>query len=222
MKKITFFAALIITHLGFSQVEKKVGDFNKVTSFDRIDVTLVSSNENKVILDGNGSSEVEVVNKNGELKIRMPFTQLLDGDAISATVYYKNITAVEANEGSRISSETTFEAINFDIIAKEGSEIKLNLDVDRVSVRVSNGSKIILQGNAKNQDVLVNSGGIYQAEKLITSQAVITANAGGEAEIFATDLVEAKVRAGGEITIHGKPKQINQKIVAGGTIEEAK
>jgi hypothetical protein len=222
MKKITFFAALIITHLGFSQVEKKVGDFNKVTSFDRIDVTLVSSNENKVILDGNGSSEVEVVNKNGELKIRMPFTQLLDGDAISATVYYKNITAVEANEGSRISSETIFEAINFDIIAKEGSEIKLNLDVDRVSVRVSNGSKIILQGNAKNQDVLVNSGGIYQAEKLITSQAVITANAGGEAEIFATDLVEAKVRAGGEITIHGKPKQINQKIVAGGTIEEAK
>jgi hypothetical protein len=222
MNKIAFITTLIITQLAFSQVEKKVGDFNKVTSFDRIDVTLVSSDENKVILNGNGSNEVEVVNKNGELKIRMPLTRLLDGDNITATVYYKKITAVEANEGSRISSQNTFEAINFDIIAKEGSEIKLKLDVDRVAIRVANGSKINLQGNAKNQDVLINSGGIYKAEKLLTNQIVITANTGGEAEIYATDLVDAKVRAGGEIIIHGKPKQINQKIVAGGTIKEAK
>jgi len=34
--------------------------------------------------------------------------------------------------------------------------------------------------------------------------------------------VEAKVRAGGDITIYGKPKQINQKVIAGGSIEEAK
>jgi hypothetical protein len=34
--------------------------------------------------------------------------------------------------------------------------------------------------------------------------------------------VEAKVRAGGSITIYGKPKQINKNILAGGTIQEAK
>lgn len=68
----------------------------------------------------------------------------------------------------------------------------------------------------------MNSGGIYKAEKLVTNQTVITNNAGGEADIFATDLVDAKVRAGGDITIYGKPKQINQKVIAGGTIEEAK
>ena len=69
---------------------------------------------------------------------------------------------------------------------------------------------------------LVNSGGVYEAEKLTTNQTVITSNAGGEADVYATDLVDAKVRAGGDITIYGKPKQINQKIVAGGSIEEAK
>jgi len=49
----------------------------------------------------------------------------------------------------------------------------------------------------------------------------ITVNAGGDSDVYATDLVEAKVRAGGDIIIYGKPKQINQKIVAGGTIKEA-
>ena len=40
--------------------------------------------------------------------------------------------------------------------------------------------------------------------------------------MYATDLVDAKTRAGGEIIIYGKPKQINEKKIAGGTIEQAK
>lgn len=221
MKKIIY-SLLLISSVAFSQTEKKVEDFNKVTSFDQIDVILIPSSENKVILNGSGSNEVELVNKNGELKIRMPLTKLLKGDDVSATVYYKKIDAVEANEGSRIASETTIKATSFDIKAKEGSQIKLKLDVDKLTARVANGSTIHLDGKATNQDVLANSGGIYEAEKLTTNQTVITSNAGGQADVYATDLVEAKVRAGGDIIIYGKPKQINQKIVAGGSIEEAK
>ena len=220
MKKIVY-CLLLISSVAFSQTEKSVGDFDKVTAFDQIDVTLIPAKENKVLLTGSGSEEVELVNKNGELKIRMPLTRLLDGDNVSATVYYKKIEAVEANEGSRIASEATFTTTSFDIKAKEGSEIKIKLQVDRLTVRVANGSTINLSGTAKNQEVLVNSGGIYEAEKLVTNQTVITVNAGGESDVFATDLVEAKVRAGGDIIIYGKPKQINQKIVAGGTIKEA-
>ena len=36
------------------------------------------------------------------------------------------------------------------------------------------------------------------------------------------DFVDAKVSAGGDIFIHGSPKQINQKVLIGGTITEVK
>lgn len=221
MKKLIY-SLLLISTLCFSQTEKEVGDFNKVTSFDQIDVRLIPAEVNKVVLTGKGSDEVEIVNKNGELKIRMPFSKLLDGDNISATVYFKKIDAVEANEGSRISSEKEITNTSFDIKAKEGAEIHLNLQVEKLIVRVANGSKIELEGIATNQDVLVNSGGEYKGDKLHTNLTDITVNAGGNASVFATELVTAKVRAGGTITIYGKPKQINKKIVAGGSIEEAK
>lgn len=221
MKKILY-SLLLISSIVFSQTEKKVGDFNKVTSFDQIDVILIPGNETKVILNGSGSNVVELVNKNGELKIRMPLTKLLEGDNISATVYYKKIDAIEANEGSSIAIEATLKSTSFDIKAKEGAQIKVKLDVDKLTVRVANGSYITLEGKATNQDVLVNSGGKYEAKKLITNQTVITSNAGGEADVYASDLVDAKVRAGGDILIYGKPKQINQKVIAGGSIEEAK
>lgn len=221
MKKIVF-SLLAITSMAFGQIEKKVGDFNKVTAFDRIDVMLISGNENIVQLDGKEAEEVELINKNGELKIRMPLTKLMYGDNISVTVYYKNLTAVEANEGSKIACGDKIKATSFDIIAKEGSEVKLILDVDKLKVKVKNGSTVDLQGNALTQEAIVNSGGRYLAPGLKTNQTSITVTAGGEALIFATNIVDAKVRAGGNITINGEPKQINKDIVAGGTICEVK
>ena len=221
MKKLVY-SLLAISSIAFGQIEKNPGDFTKVTSFDRIDVMLIPGNENIVQLDGKGADDVELINKNGELKIRMPMTKLLDGDNISVTVYYVKITAVEANEGSRIACGDKISSVVFDVIAKEGSEIKLILDVEKLNVRTANGSKVLLEGNADIQDILVNSGGIYEAENLESQITTVSCNAGGEAAIFATNSVDAKVRAGGEITIFGKPKQINKKIVAGGTIEQAK
>jgi len=221
MKKLVF-SLILISTIAFGQVEKTVGDFTKVTAFDRMDVLLIASKENKIVINGKEANEVELVNKNGELKIRMPLFKMLDGDDISVAVYYKNITAVEANEGSRIVSTDKIKGIAFDIIAKEGAEVKLNLEVSKLNARVANGSKITLQGNAENQEVLVNSGGIYEAATFKTTQTTITGNAGGEADVYATDLVDAKLRAGGDIVIYGKPKQINQKVIAGGSIREAK
>jgi hypothetical protein len=221
MKKPVY-SLLLISSIAFSQVEREVGDFNKVTSFDQIDVVLIQSDENKVVLDGSGSEDVELVNKNGELKIRMPLTKLLSGDNISATVYYKKIDAVETNEGSRIASDETFEATVFDIIAKEGSEISIKINAGKLTGKIANGSTVKISGNAKIQDILVNSGGIYEAQNLKTSQTTVTCNAGGNADVYATDVVDAKVRAGGTILIYGNPRQINEKTFAGGTIKEAK
>lgn len=221
MKKIVF-GLLAFTSMAFGQIEKRPGDFNKVTSFDRIDVMLVPGKENLVQIEGKNSKNVEIVNKNGELKIRMTLLKLLDGDDLSVTVYYTNIDAVEANEGSRIACGDKIKETSFNIIAKEGSEVKLILDVEKLNVRTANGSTVTVEGSADVQDVLVNSGGVYEAEKLTTKQTTITNNAGGEAHIYATDLVDAKVRAGGNITIHGKPKKINEKVIAGGSINEAK
>ncbi len=218
MKKILLVTFIMISQINFGQITKKLADFSKVTTFDQIDVRLIQGTENKILLSGNGADEVELINKNGELKIRMPLSKTMLGDAISATVYFIKIDALEANEGSRISSEVIFEGLNFNIIAKEGAEIKLLLNVDSVTIKISSGATVILEGSAKNQDGLCNSGGHLVAKELVTFQTIITANTGGEATVYAVDFVDAKVRAGGEIVIYGNPKRVNQKTILGGTI----
>jgi hypothetical protein len=220
MKKLLIGVAILFVQVSFGQVTKNLGDFDKVKVFDKLSITLIHSSENKIVIKGSRESEVEVVNKNGELKLRMPFPKLLSGDDISIQLYYKRIESIDVSEGSIVSSKETFKQTTIDLNSKEGGEINVILDVDNAKVRAVSGGTIKVSGEASNQVANLGSGGILKAKELHTSQTTISVSAGGNAEIYATTLVDAKVNAGGYIYIYGKPKQINQKTVLGGRIEE--
>ncbi|WP_413999740.1 head GIN domain-containing protein [Flavobacterium sp. W1B] len=220
MKKVVVVAFAIVSQITFAQVTKKIGDFNQLKVYDKLKVELIESSENKVVISGNRENEVEVVNKNGELKLRMPFPKLLSGEDISIKLYFKNIDGITASEGSYVSSDAVFKQTIIDLSAKEGSEIYLELDTQKVNVKAVTGGMIEVIGKAINQDVSIMSGGSLRSKGLKTSQTTITVSAGGNAEINATTLVDAKVKAGGSIFIYGKPKQINQQTILGGTIVE--
>lgn len=223
MKKSILIAVLLLFQMVSAQdITKEIGDFNAVRIFDKIDALLIKGSENKIIIKGSRAQEVEVVNKNGELKVRMKLTKLLKGDDVSVTIYYKAIDRVEVSEGSRVGSQDTFKSTAFELNAKEGSEIKLNLDVQKLKSKANSGGILNISGTAVNHDVVITSGGIVKAKELNTKQTTIAVNAGGEAEITATDFVDAKTRAGGDIDIYGNPAQVNQKTTAGGRIKVIK
>lgn len=220
MKNLFFIAALFFAINLNAQVTKNLGDFDTVRVFDKLNVKLIEASENKIIISGKDEDKVEVINKNGELKIRMSITKAFSGDEISIKLYFKRIESISASEGSYISSDFTFKQTVMELNAKEGAEIRVDLDVEKANVKANSGGIIDLRGLATNQDIDITSGGIVKAEELRTSQTQISVSAGGKAEINASTLVNAKVKAGGSVFIYGKPKQINQETVMGGTITE--
>jgi len=220
MKKAIVFAAIMLFQFVSAQdLSKTIGTFKTVRAFDQIDVLLVKGNENKVIIKGSRKDDVEIVTKNDELKIRMKLTKLLKGDDISVTVYYTEaIDQVEASEGARIASQDTFKATAFTVNAKEGAEVKLTIETKKLNTTAGSGGILNITGTADNNDIVLKSGGIFNGKDFITKQTVVSINAGGEADVHATELVEAKTRAGGDINIYGNPPQVNKKTFAGGSI----
>ena len=220
MKKLVIIAFVLLSQFTNAQLTRNLGDFDEVRVFDKINLKLIPGSENKTIITGNRANEVEVVNKNGILKIRMPFPQLLSGDDIIVQLYFKKIEGISASEGSYVSSETDFKQTILNLNSKSGAVIKIDINVDKVNVKANAGGIIELSGTALNQDVVITSGGVLKAKDLHTTQTSISVSAGGNAEINATVLVDAKVKAGGSVYIYGKPKQINKEVFIGGTIME--
>ena len=222
MKKLIFIFTVIITQISFAQITKETGDFDALRVFDRINVVLIPSIANKIEINGNRAEDVEIINKNGELKVRMSLNKLLDGEQIKVKLFFKKIDNIEVNEGAFVTSDEIFNQTSISLEAKEGAEIKLKLAVQKVKIRAVSGGIIKIQGKATNQEVSIGTGGILEAENLETEQTTIKITTGGEAQIRASAYVDAQVGAGGTITIFGNPKQIDKKTVLGGTIQEAK
>lgn len=222
MKKLIIGAAILLVQMSFGQVTKELGDFDTVKVYDKLSVKLVQSSENKVVIKGAREAEVEAVNKNGILKLRMPFPKLLSGNDLDITLYYKHLELIDVNEGANVTSKEAIKATSFKVSAQEGATINVDLNVDKLKVSSVSGGSITLTGKAENQVASLGAGGYLLASKLNTSQTTVSVSAGGKADVNASTLVDAKVSAGGSIYIYGKPKQINQKTVFGGKIEEVK
>ena len=223
MKKIlallVLFSVLSVT--AQEGITKQISNFYEIKIFDGISAELIRSEENKVIISGDEAAQVELINKNGKLKIRMKMDLIFNGHKTFVKVYHNNIIdIIDANENAFITSSDLIKQVDLELKAQEGSEIDLNVDVQRLKVKSVTGAQVELKGMAISQDVSVNTGGQYEADALTTEQTTVNVNAGGRAYINASEYVEAKVRAGGTIRIYGNPKVIEKQTFLGGRIIE--
>ena len=221
MKRIILVVFVLLTQLNYSQTTINLGDFDKIKVFDQLNVTLIPSTENKIEVTGTNQANVEIVNRNSLLKIRISLNKILeDNKDLKVNLYFKNIQSIDANEGSMVSCKTVFKQTTMELSVQEGAIIEAELDVDNATAKLNSGGIINLFGKAVTQKTTITSGGILNAKNLETSQTNVSITAGGSADVNASTFVEAKVNAGGTITIFGKPKQIKQQAFAGGTIIE--
>ncbi len=219
MKKLIFIVILCISAISFSQETTEVGDFSELKVYDLITVKLVPSDENKVVVEGRNTEYVKTINDNGVLKIRMELEERFDGNATTVTVYFKNISIIDANEGAEIYSESEIKVPSLELKTQEGGKIDIMIATENLDVKSVSGGVIKTKGTTTKQDININSGGSYEAKDLFSSEAYVTVTAGGSAIIYTTEKVEAKVTAGGYITIYGNPKDVKKKKFAGGKIE---
>lgn len=220
MKKILIPLLTLFLCAAQAQIKKDVGQFNKIKTFDQITVELVASDRESIEISGDRGADVEVINKNGELKIRMRTGKLLDGEEIEARVFFKTLTHIDANEGSFIGCDKVFKQDEIYASAQEGAQVKIAIDTENAEFKAATGGRLKISGTATKVDVALGAGGIYEAKDLKTLGTKVDVKAGGEAQIQASQLADARVTAGGKIVIYGNPKQVKRKTTLGGIIDE--
>ncbi len=221
MRTILTIALLVVTSVLTAQnpKEKGVGDFTEVKVFDLIEVNLIKSDVDKVEITGDDIEDVEVINKNGKLKIRMKLDKSFNGERTFVAVYYTKLNVIDGNEGAFISSNELIIQDYIELRAQEGARLKIGLDVDKVDVRAVTGGIIETRGKAISQDITLNTGGIYEGKSFETQNTSVNIKAAGEADVYASKMVNAKVVAGGDVHIYGNPENIKEKTTLGGRVK---
>lgn len=221
MRTILAIALIFVTSIltADNPKEKGVGDFSEVKVFDLIVVNLIKSDVDKVEITGDDIEDVEVINKDGKLKIRMKLDKSFNGEKTFVAVYYTKLKVIDGNEGAFISSNELITQNHIELRAQEGARLKIGLDVDKVDIRAVSGGIIETRGKAVSQDIVLNTGGIYEGRSFETKKTFVSIKAAGEADVHASKTVNAKVLAGGDVYIYGNPENIKEKTTFGGRVK---
>lgn len=220
MKKILSLAMLVITSSAFSQriINKDVGEFSEIKVYDLIEVNLIKSDENRILIKGEKVDDIKFVNKDGTLKLRMQLEKKFQGEHTLIEVYYTDLDIIDGNEGAKIVFNETVIKDKLVLKTQEGAQIKIGMEVDDVEIRAVTGGIIEAAGIAKNQVIVINTGGVFEGRELKTSTTSVKISAGGEALLSASERVDINVRAGGDVYVYGNPKEVNKNTLAGGRI----
>ncbi|WP_343487640.1 head GIN domain-containing protein [Allomuricauda sp. d1] len=220
MKSIITFCLAFISLATYAQrtIDKEVGEFTEIKVFDLIEVNLIQSDENKILIKGWNVDDIKWVNKDGTLKLRMELDKKFQGEDTFIEVYYTKLNVIDGNEGAKITCNEMVQKDRIELRAQEGAQIRIGMDVEYAEIRAVTGGIIEASGLAENQSIVLNTGGIFEGRDLRTSTSDVKISAGGEAEVFASERVDINVKAGGDVVVYGNPKEVNKSTFVGGRV----
>ena len=91
MKNLIIIAMCFISYASIAQkaIEKTVGEFSELKVYDLIEVELIKSDTDKVVISGDNKDDVLVNNKNGTLKIKMKLEEAFDVPPSKQRLFFK-------------------------------------------------------------------------------------------------------------------------------------
>ena len=219
MKKIIYILALVVLpNLLSAQTERKIGDFQKLSVYDGINVELIKSDTNRVEINGKNTAYIVVKNKNGDLKIRLSVERRFSGNRTKVSVFYKSLYSIISHEGANVFSKDTINQADLNLKANSGSRQNMIVKLNTLQATATAGAKINIKGLAKYQELSATTGAEIMVSKVENEEANVVSTTGALIDVSTTKDLNVNSKIGGIINVHTKTDKITEKISVGGAV----
>jgi hypothetical protein len=214
---------LVVTFItAQNEVSVKLKKIEELKVYNGLKVNLIKSDEQKLEITGEKAADVTFKNKKGVLKLGLKLGSSFDSKKVKIDLYYNSdIGELDVNQGAVISSQEVFKQQQLAVSSQDGSYIKLTVAVDYIKIKGLTGGNIQLKGIAKSQNVNLVSGARYEGFNLESGQANLYVSTGSKAEVYATEVLDAKSKFGGKVFYKGRPKSVTIEESLGGKVVKA-
>ena len=217
MKKL-YLILLVVCAQTFSQTEisKTLGEFSEIKVYDLINIDLIKSTENKIVVSGKNSENLNIIQKNNTLKLKMQLKKKFNGKETQVKLYYTTLNIIDANQGAVVFSKGSIKQYELVLKAQEGAQIKVDVDTKLLVVKSVTGAKVSATGRSNRQDVNIRTGGVYEGANITVENTDLDIKFGGEADVNTKNVLDCTIFSGGDVNIFGTPKQLKQRKIFGG------
>lgn len=220
---IRLITVLIFSTTYFSisaQETRNLDDFQSVYVWGNVDLELIKSNSNKLVI-----SEVNTGTFNTEVKkgvLHLNYNGVGEDTKVKAQLYYKELIGIIAKAAVILTSTKTLMFDSVSIRLSKGARGNLKIDAKKFDIVVLQGSRLEIQGKGKEGRIYCNAGGACHAKEFKIDNAEVRTVTGGEANVYVYGNLVASTHTGGRIFYFTEPKKISAKAVTGGVIRYEK
>ena len=247
MRKINVIFFLIVLSLlllsaasiAFSQNTKKtleLPDFKSIYVNSNYTVMLKQTNKQEVVVEALTEiyevSEIKV--ENGILMVnvdRKPESQnksiwakiddIKVNPLMKLTISMKNVTELQVNGGGKIISENSIATDYITLGVAGPGSLDVDLKGNTVKAELSGTGSMTLRGYATTLDVLVSGTGSLKGFDCPLESAKLRLSGSGNAEVNATNNLEAIVMGNGTVKHKGNTKTVTKKVYGQGAVDRA-
>lgn len=202
-------------------ITRNVGEYAEITVAGSFDVTLLQGKEGKleISVEENLIKYLVTKVKNGKLVIRWDNNfKVKPKKPVHISVPFKEIEALVTAGSGDVVSVDEISASDFSIKSAGSGNVKLLLSADDVNCSMAGSGNITLVGVSRELDCSKAGSGNLYAYKFVSEDVEINAAGSGNAEVYATEVLDAKTAGSGNIYYKGAPKSNNTKVAGSGSI----
>lgn len=216
-------------------------DFDEIKVVQSISAEVVKSDTEKVIISAPSDimEDILVDNTNGRLLIHFKPGLQLSANKVSAKIFAKDFSKLEATSSARIEVKDQFTQDKTEVEVSSSADIIGNLEANDLDIDVSSSgsfrgkiwavnlnaeasssAKINIEGKATNAKIDVASSGAVNGENVVAKNAEIQASSSGRAHLGVIEKLSAKTSSSGNVKVirKGKLNVISQDSNSGGRI----
>ncbi len=234
MKKITILVLACLPFLIYScgtaikgsgfviSENRAVSSFSSIVSSNSIDVELINSTEQKVVVsaDDNLIQKVKTeVSAGGVLQVKYASNTNIMNAHVVVKVYTPKFVALSASSSSSITSKAIFSGLsNVTIEASSSADIDVKIEANSVLADASSSGSVKIEGNATTLEANGESSGSIEASKLIATDVKANASSSGDVEVCYTSSLYAAASSSGSIKYKGSGTNVKVKESSSGSV----
>ena len=212
-----------ITGSGYLITEQRtLPEFNSVemSTAGKVYITYGTEQEVSVVVDQNIAEFITTSVHNGKLYIGTEHGVSLSNYKLIINLTMTDLEELVTSSSGDIIGKNKFTADRVGLVTNSSGDICLDLDADRLNTRISSSGDIYLSGSVVLHEATISSSGDLYAFNLVTSTTKINISSSGNAQVYASRLLDVRISSSGDLYYKGYPT-IYKSISSSGRIYDS-
>ena len=202
--------------------EIQLDSFNSIEAHDEMDIYLVNSNEQKVIIKA-GKNLISKIHLNVEQEILTISNDntcnwVRSPENPGIYIFSNDISSIDIFDFANIISEEPLKLDNLRIFSDGTGNFDMNIDIDSLFVESIYISNFTFTGNAGFIDLILTGDSRFLAGNLLTGDIKINHNGSNRVELYPIDSLKGVIQSTGSVYYYHEPKILDVTVRGAGRL----